>query len=169
MFFCRKIPIINQILRRPYTRLRRNTKKIPTKKIGTVIPNTDLVLVFSWYTKFLVTDWHHCFRGSHLACCALLGQPLLYEPINSVCHWPHAALISHWVVAGWCRMSVFFSCLSRSAVVGECLLCRFSADVKLPVCVHALTGRDRGARQPATVPGRPGTAQAVREINCTAA
>ena len=30
-----------------------------TKKIGTEIPNTDLVLVFSWYTKFLVTDWHH--------------------------------------------------------------------------------------------------------------
>ena len=30
-----------------------------TKKFGTEIPNTDLVLVFSWYTKFLVTDWHH--------------------------------------------------------------------------------------------------------------
>ena len=30
-----------------------------TKKFGTEIPNTDLVLVFSWYSKFLVTDWHH--------------------------------------------------------------------------------------------------------------
>ena len=36
--------------------------KIPTKyqentnKFGTEVPNTDLVLVFSWYTKFLVTD-----------------------------------------------------------------------------------------------------------------
>ena len=30
-----------------------------TKKFGTEIPNTDLVLVFSWYIKFLVTDWHH--------------------------------------------------------------------------------------------------------------
>ena len=27
-----------------------------TKKFETLIPNTDLVLVFSWYTKFLVTD-----------------------------------------------------------------------------------------------------------------
>ena len=27
-----------------------------TKKFGTEIPNTELVLVFSWYTKFLVTD-----------------------------------------------------------------------------------------------------------------
>ena len=27
-----------------------------TKKFGTEIPNTDLVLVFSWYTKFLVSD-----------------------------------------------------------------------------------------------------------------
>ena len=26
------------------------------KKFGTYVPNTDLVLVFSWYTKFLVTD-----------------------------------------------------------------------------------------------------------------
>ena len=58
---------------------------------------------------------------------------------------------------------MFFSCLSRPAVVGECLLCRFPTDVKLPVCVHALTGRDRGARPPATVPQRPGTVQAVRE------
>ena len=29
------------------------------KKFGTEIPNTDLVLVFSWYTKFWVTDRHH--------------------------------------------------------------------------------------------------------------
>ena len=27
-----------------------------TKKFGTQIPNTDLVLVFSWYTNFFVTD-----------------------------------------------------------------------------------------------------------------
>ena len=27
-----------------------------TNKFMTEIPNTDLVLVFSWYTKFLVTD-----------------------------------------------------------------------------------------------------------------
>ena len=27
-----------------------------TKKFGTEIPNTDLVLVFSWCTKFFVTD-----------------------------------------------------------------------------------------------------------------
>ena len=27
-----------------------------TKKFGIEKPNTDLVLVFSWYTKFLVTD-----------------------------------------------------------------------------------------------------------------
>ena len=27
-----------------------------TNKFGTEIPNTDLVLVFFWYTKFLVTD-----------------------------------------------------------------------------------------------------------------
>ena len=27
-----------------------------TKKFRTEIPNTDLVLVFSWETKFLVTD-----------------------------------------------------------------------------------------------------------------
>ena len=27
-----------------------------TKKFGTEISNTDLVLVFSWYAKFLVTD-----------------------------------------------------------------------------------------------------------------
>ena len=31
-----------------------------TKNFGTEVPNTDLVLAFSWswYTKFLVTDWH---------------------------------------------------------------------------------------------------------------
>ena len=29
------------------------------KKFGKETPKTDLVLVFSWYTKFLVTDWHH--------------------------------------------------------------------------------------------------------------
>ena len=27
-----------------------------TKKFGTEIPNTNLVLVFSWHTKFLVSD-----------------------------------------------------------------------------------------------------------------
>ena len=27
-----------------------------TQKFGTEIPNTDLLLVFSWYTKFLVSD-----------------------------------------------------------------------------------------------------------------
>ena len=30
-----------------------------TKKFWTEIPNADLVFVFSWYTKFLVTNWHH--------------------------------------------------------------------------------------------------------------
>ena len=30
-----------------------------TKKYGTEIPNTDLVLVFPWCTKFMATDWHH--------------------------------------------------------------------------------------------------------------
>ena len=46
--FCRKIPILNQILTL-------NVLKMPikyqenTKKFGTEIPNTDLVLVFSWY------------------------------------------------------------------------------------------------------------------------
>ena len=52
------ISIFNQILSRPYSRFRQNTKKIPIN-LGTEIPNTDLVLAFSWYTKFLVTDWHH--------------------------------------------------------------------------------------------------------------
>ena len=33
-----------------------------TKKFGSEIPNTNLVLVFSWYTKFLVTDWHQYSR-----------------------------------------------------------------------------------------------------------
>ena len=30
-----------------------------TNKFGTEILNTDLVLVFSWHTKFLVSDWYH--------------------------------------------------------------------------------------------------------------
>ena len=34
-----------------------------TKKFGTEVPNTDLVLVISWYTKFLfpidITSCHH--------------------------------------------------------------------------------------------------------------
>ena len=40
----------------------KNIHKIPikyqenTNKFGTEIPNTDLVLVFSWYTNFFVTD-----------------------------------------------------------------------------------------------------------------
>ena len=38
-----------------------NTDKIPRKhqKFRAGIPNTDLVLVFSWYTNFWVSDWHH--------------------------------------------------------------------------------------------------------------
>ena len=43
-------------------RVKKVVLKIPikykkyTKNVGTEIPNTDLVLVFSWYIKFFVTD-----------------------------------------------------------------------------------------------------------------
>ena len=55
IFILPKMPIFYQILTRA-------SSKIPikyqenTKKFGTEIPNTDLVLVISWYTKFLVSD-----------------------------------------------------------------------------------------------------------------
>ena len=55
ILFCIKIPIFNQILRSSYSKIPIKYQE-NTKKVGTELPNTDLVLVFSWYAKFLVTD-----------------------------------------------------------------------------------------------------------------
>ena len=55
IFILPKIPIFNQILTLSVLKMPIKYQE-NTKKFETEIPNTDLVLVFSWYTKFLVTD-----------------------------------------------------------------------------------------------------------------
>ena len=53
MFILHKIPIFSQILRSLYSKIPIKYQE-NTKKVGTEIPNNDLVLFFSWYTNFLL-------------------------------------------------------------------------------------------------------------------